>query len=292
MSTPTSSLDVPAAATHSATPAHPRAPLPGWLREPLLHFVLLGGLLFIVDHFVSARADDPRTIVVSREVDQHAKEVFFQQRTREPNQQELDALRRVWLDNEVLYREGLAMEMDKGDDAIRERMIFKALSVIDANVKLPKIDDKTLREWFEKHRVKYDEPARYDFQEAALSGDSSEAAVRTFVDALNAGTPGDAQAGLRVFKSRPHSNLVQSYGAEFAKELDESPLGVWRATHTKDGWRAIRLDAITPPKAADFERLRGVVYQDWKDAVAAEQRSAAVHALAKKYTIKYESDAQ
>jgi hypothetical protein len=38
------------------------------------------------------------------------------------------------------------------------------------------------------------------FQEAALSGDSSEAAVREFVNALNSGTPGDAKAGLRVFK--------------------------------------------------------------------------------------------
>jgi hypothetical protein len=260
------------------------------MREPLLHFVLLGGLLFAVDAIVAGRADDPHTIVVSAAVDNQAKELFKAQRGHEPNAAELAALRHVWLDNEVLYREGLAMQMDKGDDAIRERVIFKALSVVDANVKLPQIDAKHLREWFESHRDKYDEPARYDFQDAALVGDSSEAAVRTFVDSLNAGTPGDAQAGLRVFKSRPRNSLAQSYGAEFAKELDESPVGVWRATHTKEGWRAIRLDAIAPPKPADFERLRGVVYQDWKDEVAAEQRSAAVRALAKKYTIRYESD--
>jgi hypothetical protein len=260
------------------------------MREPLLHFVVLGGLLFLVDHIVAARADDPRTITVSAEVDRRAKEIFLQQRAREPNAQELDALRRVWLDNEVLYREGLAMAMDKGDDTIRDRVIFKALSVIDANVKLPQIDDKQLRAWFEKHRDKYDEPARYDFQEAALSGDNSETAVRSFVDALNAGTPGDAQAGLRIFKSRPHSNLVQSYGPEFPKELEESPVGVWRAMHTKDGWRAMRLDSIAAPKPADYERLRGVVLADWKDETAAQQRSAAVRQLQKKYNVRYEAD--
>jgi hypothetical protein len=260
------------------------------MREPLLHFLVLGGLLFLVDHVVASRADDPRTIVVSAEVDRRAKEIFLQQRAREPNAQELDALRRVWLDNEVLYREGLAMEMDKGDDMIRDRVIFKALSVIDANVKLPHIEDKQLRAWFEAHRDKYDEPARYDFQEAALSGDNSETAVRTFVDALNAGTPGDAQAGLRVFKSRPQSNLVQSYGAEFPKELEESPVGVWRAMHTKDGWRAMRLDSIAPPKAADYERLRNVILADWRDAVASEQRTAAVRQLQKKYKVRYEAD--
>ena len=53
-----------------------------------------------------------------------------------PNAAELAALRQVWLDNEVLYREGLALAVDKGDSAIRERVIFKALSVVDTGVRL------------------------------------------------------------------------------------------------------------------------------------------------------------
>jgi hypothetical protein len=225
-------------------------------------------------------------------VDREARATFAASRGREPDAQELEALRRVWLDNEVLYREGIALEMDRGDSAIRDRVIFKALSVVDANVKLPKVDDRTLREWFESRRAKYDEPARYDFQEAALAGENSEAAVRSFVAALNAGMPGDAKAGLRVFKGRPQSNLVQSYGEAFPAALAEAPLGEWRALQTRDGWRAIRVDAIAAPKAAEYEPLRGVVLQDWTDATAAEQRTAAVRALAKKYRIRYEASAK
>ena len=265
---------------------------PNWLREPLLHFVALGALLFAVDHVVVSRADDPRTIVMGAAVDSDARQLFKASRGREPDAEELAALRRVWLDNEVLYREGLALQVDKGDTAIRERVIFKALSVIDANVKLPPFDDKLLRGWFESHRAKYDEPARYDFQEAVLAGDSAEATVRAFVAALNAGTPGDAKAGLRVFKGRPHTNLVQSYGPEFAKALEESSPGEWRAQRTREGWRAMRLEASTPPKPAAFEPLRGVVLQDWTDATLSEQRSAAVQALAKKYTLKTEAAAK
>ena len=81
---------------------------------------------------------------------------------------------------------------------------------------------------------------------------------------------------------------MQSYGAEFAKALVASKPGDWQALQTHDGWRAMRLDAITPPKPAVFEVLRGVVLHDWTDATAAEQRSAAVRALAKKYTVKHE----
>lgn len=272
----------------SAPPPPPPPRWRTWLREPLVHFVALGGLLFAIDHVLVTRADDPRTIVVGADVDREAIETFRATRNREPDQKELNALRQVWLDNEVLYREGLALQVDKGDPAIRERVIFKALSVIDGNVRLPAADEKTLRAWFESHREKYDEPERYDFQEAALSGDNSEAAVRDFVAALDAGTPGDARAGLRVFKGRPHANIVQSYSAEFARELEAAPRGEWRAMKTREGWRAMRLDAITPPRPAVFESLRGVVMHDWTDALSAEQRTAAVRALAKKYRIRHE----
>jgi PPIC-type PPIASE domain len=262
---------------------------PAWLREPLLHFAVLGAVLFAVDHFIAGRADDPRTISADASVDSQARDVFKSARGREPNEEELYALRRVWLDNEVLYREGLALQVDKGDPAIRERVIFKALSVIDAGLKLPPVDNKVLREWFERNRAKYDEPARYDFEEAVLAGDTSEAALRDFVAALNAGAPGDAKAGLRVFKGRPHSNLVQSYGADFAKALDSSPPGEWRALPSRDGLRVMRLQSITAPKPAVFENLGGVILQDWTDTVMSEQRTAAVRALARKYTVKTEA---
>jgi hypothetical protein len=262
---------------------------PRWLREPLLHFVLLGGLLFAIDYFIAGRADDPRTIVVDQSVDAEALQVFREARGREPTQDELYALRRVWLDNEVLYREGLALQMDEGDPAIRDKVIFKALSVINAGLKLPPHDDATLRRWFEQNRDKYDEPARFDFLEAVLVGENSEDAARQFASALNAGTPGEAQAGLRVFDDRPRPNLVTSYGEEFARELESAQSGEWRAMPTSGGWVVMRLDVITPPKPADFEALRGVVLQDWTDAVMAEQRTAAVRALARKYTVKVES---
>jgi hypothetical protein len=159
---------------------------------------------------------------------------------------------------------------------------------VDSNVKLPPVDENVLRKWFEAHRQKYDEPARYDFDEAALSGDTSEAAVRAFAAALNAGSPGDAKAGLRVFKGRPHENLVQSYGQALTDALLKAKPGEWQAMQTKDGWRVMRLASIAAPKPAAFEDLRGVVLQDWKDAIASEQRSLAVGELTKKYNVEYE----
>jgi hypothetical protein len=264
---------------------------PRWWREPLLHFLVLGALLFAIDRAVNGSVGDERVIVVDAAVDAEALKVFREARGREPNEDELYALRRVWLDNEVLYREGIALQMDKGDKAIRDRVIFKALSMINAGLKTPVADDKTLQDWFERHRVRYDEPARFDFQEAVIEGDASEQAAAAFADALNAGTPGDAKAGLRVFQARPHPTIVQSYGAEFAAALEALPQGRWTALRQGDGWRVMRLDAITAAKPASFDALRGVIRQDWIDATMAEQRSAAVRELAKKYMVRVEAAA-
>lgn len=256
-----------------------------WLREPLFHFIVLGAVLFGIDSALASREDDPHTIVVDAAVDAQAIAVFKAARDRAPNAAELYALRKVWLDNEVLYREGVALGLDKGDKAIRERVIFKALSMVDAGVKLPAVDAAVLREWFERHRAKYDEPARFDFEEAVIAGDRSETTVRAFAAALNAGTPGDIEAGLRVFTARPHANIVQSYGADFAAALEVAPVGEWQALPSREGLRVMRLKAMTPPAPARFEDLGGVVLQDWTDSVMAEQRSAAVRALALKYTV-------
>jgi hypothetical protein len=281
---PSSLLDTRAAPQRTRWPA--------WMREPLLHFVVLGVALFGIDHAVSGRSGDPRVLVVDRQVDAQARAIFEKARGRAPDVDELYALRRVWLDNEVLYREGLALQVDKGDTAIRERVIFKALSLVDAGLKLPATDEAQLRQWFERHRANYDEPARYDFQEAVLAGDNAEAPIRAFVQALNNQSAGEARAGLRVFKARPLGNIVDSYGADFAKALDEMPAGEWRALATREGWRAIRLEQITPPKPAQFDVLRGMARQDWIDATMADLRTAQVRAMAAKYRISVEGEAR
>src|SRR4026208_2010340 len=129
------STAIPASDAQAPSRSHRSRSLPGWTREPLLHFVILGAVLFGADHLIATRSDDPRVIVVDAAVEQQAITGFKDARGRALTADELYSLRKVWLDNEVLCREGLAMQLDKGDPAIRDRVIFKELSVIDASTK-------------------------------------------------------------------------------------------------------------------------------------------------------------
>ena len=257
------------------------------LREPLLHFIVVGALLCGIDHVVAARKDDPRLIVLGPEVDKEARTLFREAKGREPSEAKMATLRERWVDNEVLYREGLSMRVDQGDSTIRERVIFKTLNVVQANLQPPKIDDATLRARFETNRAKYGAPARLDFLEAVLVGDATDEAVNGFVAALNrSASTGEAKGGLRVFKGRPRDNIVASFGAGFAAELEKSPLGTLRALPAQGGLRVVRLDAVKAAETVSFEAVRGEVLQDWKDERLMDLRRQAVRDVGKNYTVK------
>jgi hypothetical protein len=281
MSTPLPLESVPEARTG----AWRRAAL-GVVREPLFLFLVAGGTLFAIDHQLHP-GDPQHHIVVTADVDEQARATFRAGRGRDPDAKELAVLRQVWIDNEVLYREGLAQQADKGDDMIRNRVIFKELLIVDAGVHLPAMDQPKLKAWFEAHRDKYDEPVRYTFQEGLPpASERNEAGIRAFVNMMNNNPPASIQADLRVFRGRPRSNLKDSYGEEFATTLDGMSAGSeWRAVQAKDGWHAIHLEEITPKVAADFATIQNVVMQDWKDETAAQMRTAEVRKMGSKYTV-------
>lgn len=272
--------------TSDTTTKAPETPaIRQWLHEPLLHFALLGLLLFGIDAHVNRGADDQRRIVMNAQVDEEAIALYAKARGKEPSARELEALRKVWLDNEVLYREGLALQVDRGDPAIRERIIFKALSVVEAGLAKPTVEESAVKEWFEANRERYDQPPRFDFREAVPSGETSEESVQNLVSLLNAGEGGDVEASLRVFTGRPRSNLVHTYGEDFTLNLEKSEPGKWVAIKDTKDWRAIQLEAAVPGKAADFSAVASAVAQDWLDATMSERRTAAVRKLAEKYEI-------
>lgn len=267
-----------------------RFPTPPWLarllREPLFHFVVLGGLLFALDAALTAVRGGERDIVVPAAVRKEAHDTFVATARREPAETEMRQLLARWLDNEILYREGLALGLDKGDPAMRERVIFKALNAVQAGVVLPSIDEAALEAWFEAHRARYDVPARLTFDEAVLAGDTPPQDLRRFVAALNGqGTPA-LDASLRTFRKRPRATIVDTYGEAFAQALEQAKTGAWTLIESSSGLRAVRLQEQTPGSSPAYREVRDTVYQDWKDELAGRLTSQAVRALGRKYRVR------
>lgn len=260
------------------------------LREPLLHFLILGAAIFGVDQWRNAGSETASDIVVTTKVQQEAKAIFEAGMKREPKPEELKVLLDRWVDNEILYREGLQLGLDRGDSGIRDRVIFKAMSVTQAGIVLPEVDEAGLKAWFESNRERYDTPARFDFLEAAVPPDTKLDALQRFAVALNSNQdePG-IESSLRVFRDRPRSNLLQSYGKDFTEAIEQLKPGQWQVLVSNDGPRVIRLESLKPAVAADFEAVKVKLYQDWKDEMTSQRSKELIREMGKKYQIRQES---
>ena len=277
--------------TDSTPPARQQIGLKQALGQPLLHFVLLGAVIFAADQYLANFRDDTRAIQVASVAQREMRDMFVAGMKREPSADDMRILVERWVDNEVLYREGLALGVDRGDSAIRDRVIFKTLSIAQSGLSLPALDEAQLRAWFEARRDRYDQPARFDFLEAVLQGDATPHVVKGFVDALNGAGQSQAESGLRVFKDRPRNNLLLSYGPEFTAALETSPPGKWQALTSQEGLRVVRLESIKPGSSADFEDLKTHLYQDWRDDTKALLTTQAVREMGKKYRVQLEPEA-
>jgi hypothetical protein len=269
-------------------PDHPSTPpwLARLLREPLFHFVVLGALIFGADAALTAVRGGERDIVVPAAARKEAHDTFLAAAKREPTEAEMRQFLGRWLDNEILYREGIALGLDKGDPAMRERVIFKALNVVQAGVVLPAIDEAGLAAWFEANRKRYDVPARISFEEAVPAGDTPPESLRKFVAALNGqGTPA-LEASLRSFKQRPRDTVVEAYGEPFARALEALPPGRWAVLESTGGLRAVRVQDRTAGRTAGYGDVRDAVYQDWKEDTAGKLTAQAVKALGRKYRVR------
>jgi hypothetical protein len=229
--------------------------------------------------------DKAHTIVIASDVNHATVHQFVKGHGRPATREELLELHRVWIDDEILFREGQKLP---GDNTDREKVVTRALHDIDQKLGAAPVTEVDLRRWFEAHRDQYEQPMRFDFEDAPLGTAGTEAAARALATTLNATTPPTVPGDVRAFQKRPEANLAQSYGAEVAKSLSAAAPGKWQAVHARDGWRVMRLLSSYPATHAVFETQREAVRKDLVASTLVERRAAAVRALWSQYKIELE----
>ena len=88
-----------------------------------------------------------------------------------PSETELQALVEAWIDDEALYREGLARGLAENDPQIRERVVSQMAYVLQSRITVPAPTDDELRAWFGEHAERYARPERVDFTQVFVDGD-------------------------------------------------------------------------------------------------------------------------
>lgn len=268
----------------------PAAP---WLREPLLHFSVLGAAIFAAYLGMAPRNSGDKVIVVTPALERDLAERFSETTQRAPNAEEISNLIEGWVQSEVLYREGLALGLDKGDSTIRDRVILnmKQNARMQSVIEAP--DDAELRAWFEPRRAQYDKPRRFDLLDIHLRDTHADAEpeLEPLLEALNAGVePLLLGYDPTPYPKQPPDKMRLAFGAEGTAKLEELPVGRWTAIRTAKGWHIVGLTGVEEAQPADYETLKSIIEGDWLREQQLRRSAVMVKGMRANYSVRREND--
>ncbi len=269
-----------------------------FFREPLLHFLLIGGALFAAYHFAQPAekpAAPPNEIRLSPDDLSRTALLFQSQWKRPPTASELEHLMASRVQMEILYREALAMGLDKDDEIVKRRMAQKMQFLAeDAAPQEP--TTAALKSWYAKNSEKFAMPKRLSFRHLYFSPDRRAAGARDAavsaltklagqpVDATLAGSFSDPFMFQEYYRDRGTDQLSKDFGTNFALELAKLPTGSWQGPiESGFGWHLVFVDTATVGRVPDFEEIEPEVKTAW----LTEQKSLAWERAYKEMRDKY-----
>jgi len=272
-----------------------------WLREPLLHFLLIGLVLFAAYAYINrgrSGTPSPNQIVLSLDELATMEAYFEGQWHRRPTPQEFQAMVEDKVKEEVLYREGLVMGLDKGDTIVKRRMAQKVQFLAEDVATAHEPSTAELKAWFEKNTDKFALPSRYTFRHVYFSPDKR--GTNAHDDAKKAlariaGQPEDSPEIASVadrfmfqdyYGDRAPSAIAKEFGPQFAVALEKITPGSWQGPiESGFGWHLVFVDTVIPGRIPAFEEVESEVKTAWLGEQKAVAREKAYKSLRSKYTV-------
>jgi len=267
------------------------------LREPLLHFLVLGALLFVVYGWIDGGAmRSPEQIVVSAERVRALTDQFQRTWQRAPTEQELDGLVQTFVREEVMYREGVARGLDRDDPVIRRRVQQKLEFLTDGSVPSAPTDAE-LQAWVDGHADLYAVPPRYTLHQIYFDpgGHDDIAALIARARAnLEAGRPaaGDRVSLPEQLTDTATSDIERQFGSEFAQGLAALPVGSWQGPITSGfGVHLVQIQSRGEARTPKLADVRVEAERDWLHDRSQKSEEAFYQQLRKRYTVTILQDA-
>lgn len=268
-----------------------RGRLRALLREPLLHFLLIGAVLF-AGLSVARGMQRPAVRIDAQDLEQLA--AYWEMQTqRPPTRAELAAIIHERVDEELLAREAIRLGLDKGDMIIRRRLAQKMAFASQDVAALKEPDAAALQAFYDKTRERYATPARlalrHVFFNADRTGVRPDVAAGEALAALKAGraATGDPSLLPQAYADIALTDLARDYGEAFAEAARQAPKGVWVGPVTSPyGVHLIRVEARLAPVVPPLSDVRSEVRAAWLAERRAEANRAYLDDLRRRYKVE------
>jgi hypothetical protein len=270
------------------------------LGEPLLHFAVLGLLLFLAYGWLQGTGrEDSSAIRVDAQRIELLRWSFQRAWRRDPTAGELQGLVDDYVREELAVREARALGLDTQDAVIR-RLLRQKLEFIASDIALQADpDDAELRTFMAQHPQRFQRPARYSLAQLYLDpqrrGADLPVQAQQLLQQLNApssaaiewrslGDPSQLESELRALTA---DELARQFGPDFAASLANLPLGSWSGpVASAYGEHLLRIDAVEPAGMPELAEIREQVRRDWESASKETALDAFYVELRKRYPLE------
>lgn len=271
------------------------------LHEPLVHFLLLGLIVFAGFKLTSRNgAGEPGKIVVTQAQVESLVTGFTRTWQRPPTNLELEGLIREYIREEVCTREALALGLDKDDSVIRRRLRQKLEFISDSVASQADPTDEQLQKYLQTHAESFRGERQFTFSQVYIDpqkhGENLTRDINQMLAALRlAGSKpdlskmGDSFLLEQNFEALTVGEVSKQFGEKFAANLADLPVGEWSGP-IESGY-GLHLVLVTDRRdgsAPALAEVRETVKRDWINAQRAETNEKFYQALLKRYTVTVE----
>jgi len=268
------------------------------LGEPMLHFVLIGIALFGAYRWTSPVASGAARIVITQGVVDDLVTQHVAARGREPSTTELNHLIESYVREEILYREGVRLGLER-DDIVVKRRVRQKIEMIaeeDASTRAP--TDADLSAYLMANQARFVQPAILTFEQVFLgpptSGPGVVHAAAVTREGLRSGTAPETLGKPTLLPYRmtltPADLVARDFGASFAAALEKVPVGEWVGPiDSSFGAHYVRVSDRTPAVAPPLAAVRDQVVREWENDRRQRARNDAYTKMRSEYDVAVET---
>jgi hypothetical protein len=241
-------------------------------KEPLLHFLIIGALIFVVFSVVNkdeTTIPDKKIVVTATDIERLSAN-WSKKWNRLPTETELKGLVESYIKEEVYYREALALGLDQNDTILRRRLMQKMEFLSNDLAELNQPDDVALNKYFLDNQDKYELPARVSFTHIYFSLDKRGAkvvedakSVLSGLNALRAPELGDSFMMQYDFDQESPFEVERLFGKGFAEQLFALETNVWQGPiESGYGFHLVRISEKIDPRMPELASVIDKVRTD------------------------------
>ena len=261
----------------------------GLLKSSFVHFIALGGLIFVVFAMLddTPSAPPPDAIVLTAPEAARLVDQFTATWRRPPTAQELEALMQSWAVEEANVREALELGLDRGDAVIRQRLNLKMQFLSESGAAVLEPEDAELQAYLDANPERFMQPPDIAFEQVLLPEEGAASEIRVLLEnGADPATLGVASLLPSSFPMTPAPVIDRTFGAGFDATLATLPLNSWQGPVPSGyGQHLVRVTDRSDPTLPPMSEIRTRVEAEWRADRTKTLRESYTQAMLARYSV-------